>query len=357
MMNILYDYQGFIQHHGGVSRYHIELIKNLRKLGVECNVPFLLSENVYLDEAGIKHSNPLPFWKSKIRGKCMKWIDQKICLSALSKNKCDVFHPTFLNPYYIGHTKGIPVVQTMHDFIHEKIERFDSEIVRAKRKKVLDNANAIICISQETKNDLQRFYDVPDEKIHLVYHGSDQNIISCSDTPLFDFPYLLYIGNRKGYKNFSRFIEAFSKIPNEIHLVCTGVPFSEEEQGRIKQLGIEKRIHQMFATEGEMKNLLCNAVAFVYSSLMEGFGLPILEAFRCQCPCIVSDTLCFHEVAGNGAVFFNPESIEDMTDKISQTIYDEQILQKLRQVGKERLKLFTWEKTAKETLNVYKTLV
>ena len=160
-MKVLYDYQGFIQHHGGVSRYHVELIKNLRALGIECEVPYLFSENIYLDEAGIHHVNPLPNLKSSLKNKAFKWFDQKLCLQAINDGGYDIFHPTFLNPYYIGHTKGKPVITTMHDLNNEKFPYFsDSKVVAAKRKKVLENANHIIAISQQTKNDLIKFYNV-----------------------------------------------------------------------------------------------------------------------------------------------------------------------------------------------------
>lgn len=356
-MKILYDYQAFNQHHGGVSRYHIELIKHLEKMGVQCELPFLLSENVYLDELGLKHANPFSNWHSNLRLNGMKWIDQKICLSSIEKGSYDVFHPTFLNPYYIGYTKGKPIVQTMHDLIHEKIERFDSAVVRKKRKKVLETADAVICISKETEHDLLEYYDVPKSKIFLVYHGSEQSLIVCNEKPVFDFPYLLYIGNRGGYKNFDSFLQAFSMLPNDINLVCTGEQFNTTELSLIKKLGVSKRVFQKFASEDEMKNLLCNAACFVYPSKMEGFGLPILEAFRCQCPCLLSDILCFHEVGGNAAVYFDPNSIDDIAAKMSQTIYDTNQLTVLRSEGLLQLKKFTWEKTARETLAVYESLV
>lgn len=356
-MKILYDYQAFNQHHGGVSRYHVELIKNLRKIGVECDIPYLFSGNVYLEEIGVQHANLLQYWNSGICSNGMKWMDQKICLHSIKKGKFDIFHPTFLNPYYVGHTKGKPVVQTMHDLIHEKTDRFDSAIVRARRAQVLKDADAVICISKETKNDLLRFYDVPEEKVHLVYHGSDQNITSCPELPMFQFPYILYIGNRKEYKNWSRLLEAFSMLSKDVHLVCTGVPFDRDEFQQIKRLSVSDRVHQFFASENEMINLLSYAVAFIYPSMMEGFGLPILEAYRSLCPCIISDILCFHEVAGDAAVYFNPKSVDDIFEKLAKTIFDEQKLHKLKLLGAERLKKFTWEKTAKETLEVYKTLL
>lgn len=356
-MKILYDYQGLMQHHGGVSRYHVELIKNLRKFGVVCDVPFILSENVYLDEAAIRHLNPLSGWNSGLKTKGMKWVSQKSSLRSLGKGDYDIFHPTFLNPYYIGHTKGKPVVPTMHDLNHEKFPQFDSEIVKVKRKKVLEDATHIIAISQQTKNDLMEWYGVEEKQITVVYHGIDQDVYTTNAPRIFEKPYLLYVGGRNRYKNFSTFLKGFALLKEDIDLVCTGVPFNPEEQRLIDDLQITSRVHQMFVTNDQMNQLMAQAVAFVYPSIAEGFGMPILEAYRCGCPCIISDILCFHEVAGDVAKFFNPNAPESIAEVISKTITDSDALRLLKDAGTERMKEFSWEHTAKETLKVYKMLL
>lgn len=357
-MNILYDYQAFNQHHGGVSRYHVELIKNLRLMGHECKVPFLLSNNVYLDEIDVSHIYPLGKYKNCLMEKAYKWIDQRLCLHAIEKGSYDVFHPTFLNPYFIGHTKGKPVVVTMHDLNHEKLPLYKSEIVIEKRKKVLADAQAVIAISSQTKDDLVNLCNVPKEKITVVYHGSDQSLIKPTGNRILEAPYLLYIGGRNLYKNFTTFIQAFARIDKDIHLVCTGSPFNASEEELLHKQGVRERVHQMFVTDEELNNLLCHAMTFVYPSLMEGFGLPILEAFRCGCPCVISDIPCFHEVAGRAALYFNPQDVESMAETVSNVIaYSDTIRCEVIRNGYEQLKLFTWEKTAKETEKVYQSVL
>lgn len=356
-MKILYDYQGLMQHHGGVSRYHVELIKNLRKLGVECDVPFILSDNVYLDEADIHHVNPFSWWNSGLKKNGMKWVSQKSSLVSLVKGDYDIFHPTFLNPYYIGYAKGKPVIPTMHDLNHEKFPQFDSEIVKTKRKKVLDDASHIIAISQQTKHDLMEYYYVKEDKITVVYHGIDQDIYTTNAPRIILKPYLLYVGGRNFYKNFKMFLKGFSLIKEDIDLVCTGVPFNTEELALIHELKLEKKIRQMFVTNEQMCQLMAQAVAFVYPSIAEGFGMPILEAYRCGCPCIISDILCFHEVAGDAAKYFNPKSKDDIAEVISKTITDSDVLNQMKINSIERMKHFSWERTARETLNVYEKLL
>lgn len=356
-MRILYDYQAFNQHHGGVSRYHVELIKNLRKMDANCDVPFIFSDNVYLEEVNIRHAKPLSQWKCKLRSNAYKWIDQRICLHKLRTGKYDIFHPTFLNPYYIGQSKEMPVVQTMHDLNHEKFALYKAEGVREKRRKVLADATHIIAISEQTKHDLMEIHSVDEKRITVIYHGIDQDIYTTSAKRLFEKPYLLYVGGRNGYKNFRTFLRGFARLKDEIDLVCTGTPFNIEEKQLISDLRLTNRIHQCFVTNEQMNQLMAQAVAFVYPSLAEGFGMPILEAFRCGCPCIISDIPCFHEVAGDAVKYFHPNEIEDIALTLESVVNDRTILSKLSLSGFERMKLFPWERTAQETLKVYQSIL
>lgn len=357
-IKILYDYQAFIQQVGGVSRYHCELIARLPQYGIIPCIPWILSDNLYIKGVGIRHGSIMPASRNKFKSNLYKWIDQKLCLRVMNKNDWDVFHPTFVNPYYINHIHDKPVVVIVHDLIHEKTERFDSEVVKKKRRIQLSYSDAVISISEETKKDLLHFYgDIIDEsKITVIYHGAEQQIIHCKTQPLFNQPYILYIGTRNNHKNFSVFAKAFTKIPKDVILVCTGKPFSKEENEYLSKLGIKERIRQKFVSDEELQNLLCNALALIYPSTMEGFGLPILESFRCGCPTLISDILCFHEVAGDAAEYFDPQNVDSMASVINKTITDTKRLGKLKELGYERLKLFTWDRTAMQTAEVYKKI-
>lgn len=130
-----------------------------------------------------------------------------------------------------------------------------------------------------------------------------------------------------------------------------------EETYLIENLKIGHRIHQMFVSNDQMNQLMAQAVAFIYPSIAEGFGMPILEAFRCGCPCIISDIPCFHEVGGNAAKYFNPNEVDDISSTIESVINNKTTLGKLRQSGFERMKLFSWEETARRTFDVYNSLL
>lgn len=356
-MKILYDYQAFIQRIGGVSRYHAELIRNFPE-EVETLLPPILSDNVYLREQGIKHRQFMPNYNNQRKYGIYKALNIIQSLYWIKTKRYDIFHPTFFNPYFVGHCKK-PIVITMHDLNHWKYPELTVKagIVQEKERIVCNAASHIIAISEETKEDLMEYLHIPEKKITVIYHGISQGLITCHDEVLFKFPYLLYIGGRSGYKNFKTLLQAFTKIDKDINLVCTGTAFNTEERNMIAKLRLSNRIHQIFVSDNDLNNLLSNAIAFVYPSLAEGFGMPILEAFRCGCPCIISDIKCFHEVAGDAACYFNPKNSEDMAMVINSTINNNDRLQEMKNRGEERIKRFSWKQTANKTFFVYKSLI
>lgn len=352
-MKILYDYQAFIQRIGGVSRYHAELIRIFPK-EMETLLPPILSDNVYLREQGIKHRQFMLNRNNQWKYNIYKALNIIQSLYWIKTKEYDILHPTFFNPYFVGHCKK-PIVVTMHDLNHWKYPELTVKagIVQEKERIVCNAASHIIAISKETKEDLMEYLHIPEKKITVVYHGINQNLVNCHDEALLKFPYLLYIGGRSGYKNFKTLLQAFTKIDKNINLVCTGAVFNTEEKNIIEDFHLSNRIHQMFVNDNDLNNLLSNAIAFVYPSLAEGFGMPILEAFRCGCPCIISDLKCFKEVAGDAALYFNPTDIDDIAHKINETVKNDCMLRYLKTKGYERMQMFSWKKTAEETENVY----
>lgn len=356
-MRILYDYQGFNQTIGGVSRYAVKLINHLSP-NVQTILPQVWSDNIYLKHERWAHHSFLSNNHSKNKYNIYRALNIAQSIEWLTFSKYDIFHPLFCNPYFVNFVKS-PVVVTIHDMNHFKFPDLTvkADIVQRKEKEICERANAIIAISEETKSDLLKYLDLPENKITVVYHGIEQESIVFNGSRIFDRPYVLYVGARGGYKNFISFIEGFSLISKDINLVCTGVPFKPSEIELINKLGIKKRVFQKFVSDEELNNLLCNAVAYISSSIGEGFGFPILEAYRCNCPCIISDLKCFHEVAGLAAQYFNPNDPDDIASVINNTIYDEKLLYNMKISGKLQLEKFTWEKTAAKTEKVYEKIL
>ena len=288
----------------------------------------------------------------------MAFINQQICKYAVAKNNYDIFHATFINPYYECAIKKKPIVITVHDLIQEKTQRFDYKTVSQRRMRQLQHATAIICVSKQTKEDLLNYYpQVPENKITVIYHGNDQMRPSDIGQRTYNFPYILYVGSREKYKNFENMLKAFAELPKDLHLICTGSKFSSEEQRVINNLNFSTRIMQKFVSDSELMNLFHYAEAFVYPSTMEGFWIPILEAFRLGCPVVLSDIGCFHEVAGDSVPYFDPYSIDSMSTTISSIINDSARRKEIINYGYERLKLFSWDKSVKKHSELYHGLI
>lgn len=299
-MKVLFDYQAFSQKWGGVSRYHTELYNGLLQYNHIPVLPAIFTDNVYLDSSGIRHRRLLPL--GKYRPYVQAWLNQRICKRAVRLSDYDIFHPTFVNPYYDGVLlTEARVVVTVHDLIQEKTRRADAIQTGLRRAKQLERASAIVCVSEQTKDDLLDIYpQCRDKMIRVIYHGNRQQLPHEFGMRIFSHPYILYVGGRESYKNFIPFLKAFSLIDKDLHLVCTGHSFCSEEMSVMSQLDIASRVHQLFVSDAQLTDLYHYAEAFVYPSTMEGFGIPILESFRCGCPVVASDIKCFHEVAVGG---------------------------------------------------------
>ena len=381
-MTILFDYQAFeMQLFGGVSKSYAEIISHLKSMGVDACLAVKESNNEHLIRTGIAPSiKPLGTinkrWfggKKLFRGqrRLLRMgmslvgyhddflsINQDYCIKLLKRQQFDVFEPTFFDSYFLPYIKNKPFVLTVHDMIPE-IMGVDE--IQAQQKRLLcPLADHIHVPSQNTKNDLVNILNIAPEKITITPHGAPALPTTKYPSP-YPFPYLLYVGARWLYKNFVPFVEEctiiIAKHP-EIHVVCTGTPFTKEEEHLIANRGLTKHFLQAYADEQELQALYQNAVAFIYPSAYEGFGIPILEAFLCGCPVFLNNASCFPEVGGDAAMYFDINSRGDLADHIEAFLQaPEQDRTDLIARGRERARLFSWEESAKELANVYNTII
>lgn len=389
-MEVLYDHQAFqMQNHGGVSRGFAEVISRLSQNGVSWDIAIKDSKNVYLKEslADIKLSGKFltlsTFCKDHSfpgRGRLYKILDkyklirnsfevnQKYALSKIKEGNYDVFHPTFFDTYFLREVNFIsnkPIVLTIHDMIPEL---FPGEYVGSTqahdKKKLIKFATNVIVPTNNTKKDVVRILKYPEERIRVIHWGADllpQGYLEGLQR-LIPHDYLLYVGNRQGYKGFQMLIKEFFKIrqlhPN-MYLVCTGKPFTENEKNMISNLNLAEYIIQRFANQRELHSFYRYAKAFVYPSLYEGFGIPIYEAYACQCPVFLNDKSCFREVGGDAAIYFNQDMYtSDFAGKFDEFISKENDYRAfLIPKEIECIKNASWDKTAKQYADFYKSLV
>ena len=360
-MKILYDHQIFSwQKFGGISRYFVELITHLPK-DINIHNSTIFSDNVYLKQLNNAILSGLPVPNFKGKNHLEGYINKASSLLAIELNKYDILHPTYYNPYFINKIKR-PYVITVYDMIHEKLNNMfhsDDLTIRNKRETII-NATKVIAISQNTKEDLIELYGMQEDKIEVVHLGHSVN--KSQTDPVKGLPdnYILFVGQRGGYKNFSRFVKAYAIIQKKnqgIKLVCTGNSFNAEEQQIIQSLNIENDVLHYFVTDTQLTYLYQHALCFVYPSLYEGFGIPILEAFASQCPIALSNTSCFPEIACDGGYYFNPYEIDDIADVLGKVLSDEQLRKDLITKGNNVLKHYSWDKMAKETAAIYKNII
>ena len=363
-MKILYDHQMFsYQKYGGITKYFVELIKNI-STEHECHLSILFSENQYLKENRHLFNTVDLLSNVHFKGKATlhQWIcriNQAFSGQRIASNNFDLLHPTFYHDYF-SHKLKRPYIITVHDLIEFKFKHLfmESNSNREHIKKAVMNANRLIAISNNTKQDLLEIFDLNPDKIDVIHHGYNNSPSPASENKLGD--YLLFVGDRRGYKNFVLFIKSIAPLLNRektLKVVCVGSPFSREEQSLFYQLKIHEQLIAKRVDEDTLNTLYAHAKAFVYPSLYEGFGLPVLEAFSNGCPTCLSDSSCFPEIAADAAQYFDPTERHSILDAVEKVVYDTELVAQLKMAGKKQLANYSWEKTARETLASYQKTV
>ena len=365
-MKILYDQQIFsFQNYGGISRYFYELISRVGRTENEVLIDGKFSNNIYLPK--LKDGIDVFFSKLNLPYKNVLNFYANVFLdsSYLKSGDFDLLHATYFHPYFLNYLKGKPYVITVYDMAHELFSKdvrgFVKKTMEYKRRAVL-KANRIIAISENTKKDLMKLYDIPKKKIEVIYLGNPLENVKPSKLEVLPERYLLFVGNRQGYKNFTFFLESISPIlrrDNPLFLVCAGGgPFSTSEKIFISRLGVEKQVIQIsFKNDSELAYIYKNALVYVLPSLYEGFGLTALEAFSMGCPVVASDTSSIPEVCGKAAMYINPKDNKSIKNTVEKVIEDGKLRNDLSKLGLEQVEKFSWNKTVKETLNVYKNVL
>lgn len=201
-------------------------------------------------------------------------------------------------------------------------------------------------------------YSVPESKIRVIYHGNSLKMDPGS-TPLFSVPYILFVGGRKAYKNFLLLVDSLSSSPRlkDFSILCFGGgKLSSDELSFISEKSMDGRVIHTEGSDAELANAYKFASVFVYPSLYEGFGIPLLEAMHYGCPILASSTSCFPEIAAEAALYFDPLGKDDLINKLEIVLSDSKVRNELIQNGLNRESLFSWDRCASETLDFYKSV-
>lgn len=381
-MKVLYDYQVYYsQNFGGVSNAFTQLIKNLPE-EIEYELALCESDNIHLRESGLKEVPPLDLvednfisrkkfkgrgflfrnYSSLFPGQTSLGRNRRCSINALKRGDFDIFHPTFYEDYFLSYLNRKPFVLTVHDMISELFWNNRKNDIQIENKyKLCQNAAHIIAVSENTKKDLIQLFNVPEQKVTVIYHGAPEKK-PLSSRSLINGRYFLYVGQRALYKFFNEMLINLAPVfekHQDVKLVCTGPVFTKDELKMIHALKVEDKVIHIHPSDIDMFNLYSYALCFIYPSVYEGFGIPILEAYQAECPVLLNHKSCFPEIAQDAAIYFNLDeqqsNLAEVTEKFLSMSENERKNLIARQ--NERMNFFSWRKSAKKMAEVYSSLL
>ena len=356
-MKILFNGTIFYkQKYGGISRYFYNLGNELIKKKVDFKIATPFYKNLYLKELNKNYKTGL-YIKHFPDLKFIDELQSKFNNYYISKLKPNIIHET----YYSNKIKkrdSLKII-TVYDLIHEKFPDF---YFKYNKKLFLEDVDFFICISETTKKDLMEIYNIPKDKIKVIYLGGD-HIVSYTEKVKYDLinkPCILYVGSRIKYKNFETLIKAYSNssiLQKDYNIVCFGGGiFSKKEKILFEELKVSKNIINFQGNDSLLFNLYKESKCFISTSLYEGFGIPIIEAMHCKSPVFLSDCDTHKEIAKENAIYFEKQNYESLMNELENNLYNEDKLKKLNEKANLYVKSFNWENCAEKTLDLYKML-
>ncbi|MDO8263098.1 MAG: glycosyltransferase family 1 protein [Gallionella sp.] len=366
MIRVAYDSQIFAQQQfGGISRYFCEVANRVgRTPGFESRVIAPLHRNLHLADSPNLDRGTFFNPAGRIAGKMMRVINDVVSPWCLRSYAPDILHETY---YLETDNSGLTCarVVTVHDMINEKLEPESPHRDKLRRAKLasVSRADSVICVSEHTRRDLIELFGVPEDKTHVVYHGFTLTVAPRAErSPQVGRPFILYVGKRDGYKNFDTLLAAFAssaRLRTHLALVAFGGgKFSAAENQRIAALGLKPSdVIHMGGQDDVLSALYGEAACFVYPSMYEGFGIPLLEAMGFGCPVVCSNTSSIPEVVGDAALTVAPDDIASMRDAVERASFEGGVRRMLISRGTERIRKFSWGNCAEETMKIYRELL
>lgn len=353
---------------GGFWEYFKALIKILSKK-IEKEEVFVFVPKGILEELNEINNKNIKFIEIEIIKKGTQYFECFILPFYLKKYKINILHfPNFASPLFLN----IPYIITVHDLaflrVKESFKKLDLFYWKNIFRLAVKKASLIIAVSKSTKNDLKFFWNIPLSKIKvlpsfssLIYEDIDLDNKKIEKYNL-KYPYFLFIGTLEPRKNLERVIEAFvnfsKKIGENIKLIIIGQKGWKCEK-IVKKIeeNREKVIWFSNISKEEIPFFYKNAIALLYPSLYEGFGLPILEAYKFNIPVITSNISSLPEVAGKGAILVNPYDIKEIENTIFKIYFDKDLRSKIIKNQKEEIKKYDYERIGDEILSIYRSLI
>lgn len=285
-------------------------------------------------------------------------VNTKGCIE---KGEFDIFHPTYYNPYFIDCLGNKPFCITIHDMIPEKYpEFFPGDETLFRKKELIEKADLVFAVSEQTKTELMKFYSLDEKKVSVIYHWIEPLPAEINDPAGLPEKFLLFVGNRGAYKNFPVLLYAFAELYREhrdLHLVCVGEDFSIYERQLMDHLALSGHIHVIKADPVELHSIYRKALAYISPSLDEGFNIPVIEAFQNNCPVVLSDIAIHKEIAGDAALYFEAKEFRQLAEVLAGLLKSGDLREELCQKATTRLSRYNKEKCLALYADAYKSMV
>ena len=365
-MRIFYDHQLFsLQNAGGASRYHYELLRYLAGVpDVRSDLFLGMNATIYpFRELASRNTRVMGFGGPLGPGGQRYMANEALgnCIAPFL-GTVDVYHPTLYRLMPLVRARRI--VATHYDCTHERhphVFRYLEKVLRAK-KSLYRRADAIICISEASRKDLLEFYGVNPVKTRVINLGltclrrCQEAAVQLKQRVRRD--YLLYVGSRAAYKNFTALLKAFreTRLYDSLDLlVLGGGPFTPEETTVVADLELSDKVVAIPRVSDELlAEAYAGARLFVYPSLWEGFGLPPLEAMSLGCPVVACRAASIPEICHDAPFYFNPDDDESLDHALLSAVNDEEARRQAIERGRKVAAEYTWEKCGQETLALYR---
>lgn len=318
----------------GIGRFALEVLSRLQRSGAALEK---------IDSFPLLH--PLePIWLS--------WN--------IARHTPDVYFSPGFNPPL---QSKVPFVFTVHDLIHLRFTEDygwkQCAYYRAVVKPALERASAVLTVSEFSKGEILSWARVPESKVRVVGAGVGGEFRPEVEPLLLPYAYFLYVGNHKAHKNVPRLLQSFARasLDPEVRLIFSG-PADTKTLALVSKLRLDERV-VFFGpiSEEDLPRVYRGAVALVFPSLFEGFGLPPLEAMACGTPVIASNTSSIPEVIGDAGIMVDPYDLEALANAMERTFYDEDLRLDMSARGLARARLFSWQHTAGKILAILREVV
>lgn len=356
-MRVRFDDQIFtMQSRGGVSRYFVELIREFSDdpgLGVDPELGWRWTRNDHAIEAGLGTLLPI---RRISRGCVLRTANRAV---NVAKPEADLTHHTYYRSDYLSHKHTGPTAVTVYDMTPELFpEQFPRGNPHLLKREYVKRATVVFCISEFTRRDLLRVYGSIESPMIVTHLGVGDAFVPGSTRPVWcPDGYVLFLGNRGGYKDFPLMLEAFAELaPRQSGtslLAVGGGSFTEDERALISRWGLGNRVIQTAASDEELPGIYGGAEVFVFPSRYEGFGLPALEAMACGTPTVLAESSSLPEIGGDAALYFPPGDSSALATQLDRLLLDPEMRRDLSIRGVARARQFTWRRTARDTAHGY----